>query len=85
MRLINQPEEKQGRHNKEHKQSCEKGVICQCFIKNGTLCFAAYRKKGAEATKHKQDKTYSRYLVNDCCIAELKELNRRKYEETKTQ
>ena len=85
MRLINHLEEKQCRHNKQHDQPCKKCVVSKHFIKDGTLCFTAYGKKGTQATEHKQYKTYSGYLVNNCCIAELKKLNGGKYYETKPQ
>ena len=85
MRLINHLEEKQRRHNKKHDQSTKKCVVCKRFIKDSTLCFAAYGKKSAQATEHKQYKTYSRYLVDNCCVAELKKLNGGKYHETEAQ
>ena len=85
MRSINHLEQKQYCHNKKHDQACKKCVFCKDFIKDGTLCFAAYGKKGTQATEHKQYKTYRRYLVDNCCIAELKELNGSKHHETEPQ
>lgn len=84
-RSINHLKEKQRRHNKKYDQSRQECIVSNGFIEYSTVCFTAYGKKCKQATEHKQYKTYSRYLVDNCSIAEFKKLNGSKYYETEPQ